>query len=149
MLTRRRFATLALALAAAPAAAQTAHFTDLVKGVAVGGHDPVAYFREGKPVPGSPAIIAEHDGVVWRFASAENRAAFLAAPAAFAPQYGGHCAWAAAEGYLAKGDPNQWRIVDGRLYLNYDASILRRWSRDIPRFIQQGDSNWPRIGRKG
>jgi YHS domain-containing protein len=148
MLSRRGFALFALAFTVAPAAAQTIHFAEIVKGVAVGGHDPVGYFKEGKPVKGSPVITAEHDGITWRFASAENRAAFLANPKAYAPQYGGHCAWAAAEGYLAKGDPNHWRIVDGKLYLNYDATIQGRWNRDVPGFIRKGDANWPRIGTK-
>jgi hypothetical protein len=145
---RLLIAALPLFAVAGLAQAETRHFTDIVKGVAVGGYDPVAYFTEGKPVKGSPAITANHEGAVWRFASAENRAAFLADPAKHKPQYGGHCAWAAAEGYLAKGDPNHWRIVDGKLYLNYDAGIQRRWSADIPGFVRKGDANWPRIGRR-
>jgi hypothetical protein len=149
MLDRRAFIALCAAGATVPALAQSALFTGIVEGVAVGGYDPVAYFREGKPVRGSAAITARHAGVEWRFASAENRTAFLADPAAFSPQYGGHCAWAAAEGYLAKGDPRHWRVVDGKLYLNYDAAIKNRWEQDIPGFIRKGDANWPRIGRKG
>jgi hypothetical protein len=132
---------------APPALAEGKLFTDLVPGVAVGGYDPVAYFTEGKPRVGSAAIVADHGGAVWRFSSVENRAAFLADPARFAPQYGGHCAWAAAGGYLAKGDPTQWRVVDGKLYLNYDATIRRRWDRDTAGFIAKGDANWPTIGR--
>ncbi|MGL4242704.1 MAG: YHS domain-containing (seleno)protein, partial [Beijerinckiaceae bacterium] len=81
MLSRRLFlSVISLSAMAGLARAQTRHFTDIVKGVAVGGYDPVAYFTNGKPLKGSSAIVAEHEGAVWRFASAENRAAFLADP---------------------------------------------------------------------
>jgi hypothetical protein len=148
MPTRRAFLAVAILLCAAPAAAaQEKLFTGLLQGVAVGGHDPVAYFTEGRSRLGSAAISATHGGATWRFVDEANRAAFLADPAKFAPQFGGHCSWAAAEGYLAKGDPAHWRIVEGKLYLKYDASIKRRWERDIPGFIRKGDANWPKIGR--
>jgi YHS domain-containing protein len=150
MLYRRAFLSMiALCAISGGALAQSLTFTDIVKGVAVGGYDPVAYFMQGKPVKGSPTIATQHDGVAWRFASEENRAAFLANPAAYTPQYGGHCAWAASQGYLAKGDPANWRIVDGKLYLNYDASVQRTWEKDVPGFIRKGDANWPKIGRGG
>jgi len=119
-------------------------FTGLVKGVAVGGYDPVAYFKSGKPVPGSTAHVTEHEGATWRFATAENLQAFKAEPAKYAPQYGGYCAWAVSQGYTAKGDPKHWKIVDGKLYLNYDANIQSRWEGDIPGFIRKADANWPK-----
>jgi YHS domain-containing protein len=148
MPTRRMLLMTAAAVCLAPAAmAQDKLFTELVPGVAVGGYDPVAYFTEGRPRVGSGAFTFNHAGATWRFASAENRAAFAADPERYAPQFGGHCAWAAAEGYLAKGDPAHWRIVDGKLYLNYNASIHRRWERDIPGFVRRGEANWQRIGR--
>jgi hypothetical protein len=148
MPTRRAILAAAAVLClASPASAQDKLFTDLVPGVAVGGHDPVAYFTEGRPREGSASITAAHGGATWRFMSEANRAAFLADPAKYAPQFGGHCSWAASQGYLAKGDPGNWRIVNGKLYLNYDATIHRRWERDIPGFIRKGDANWPKIGR--
>jgi hypothetical protein len=120
-------------------------FTGIVPGVAVGGYDPVAYFTEGRPVRGLAEITTRHAGAEWRFATAANRDAFLADPSRYAPRYGGHCSWAAAQGYAAKGDPLAWRIVDGRLYLNYDADIHRRWERDIPGFVRRADANWRRL----
>ena len=125
--------------------AKTHVYTGLVPGVAVGGYDPVAYFTQGKPVRGSKDITLNHEGAQWRFASEANRTAFAADPAKYAPKYGGHCAWAAAEGYKAKGDPAYWNIVDGRLYLNFNGRIQSRWERDIPGFIKKGDSNWPKL----
>ena len=114
--------------------------------LALSGHDPVAYFTEGRARPGSPEWSVNWQGARWHFASAAHRDAFVADPQAFAPQYGGHCAWAAARGYLAESDPNAWRIVEGRLFLNANARIQRRWERDIPGFIRAADANWPSLG---
>lgn len=86
-------------------------------------------------------------GATFRFASAANRDAFIADPEAYAPQYGGYCAWAAAQGYHAKGDARFWKIVDGKLYLNYDASVQRTWEADLADFIAAADQNWPLINR--
>ncbi|MGL4729720.1 MAG: YHS domain-containing (seleno)protein [Bosea sp. (in: a-proteobacteria)] len=133
---------------------QTAHaqagaiYTGLLSRTGAAGHDVVAYFSEGKPVAGSSRFTHQWQGATWRFASAANRDAFAAEPTKFAPAYGGHCAWAAAQGYKAKGDPQHWRIVDGRLFLNYNAEIKTRWEQDIPGFIKTGDANWPDVARK-
>lgn len=112
---------------------------------AVGGYDPVAYFEAGKPVEGTDEFATEYKGATWRFASAESRDKFIASPETFAPQYGGYCAWAVSQGYTASGDPKYWRIVDGKLYLNYDASVQETWETDIPGFIAKGDANWPAV----
>ena len=85
-------------------------------GGAIRGYDPVAYFTEGRPVEGKRAHRHEWMGATWSFASAENRAAFVADPEKFAPRYGGYCAWAVSQGYTASIDPDAWRIVDGALY---------------------------------
>ncbi|MFO6447193.1 YHS domain-containing (seleno)protein [Erythrobacter sp. NE805] len=114
--------------------------------IAVSGYDPVSYFRgTGRPVRGSGKHKIVWKGAEWHFASAENAAAFKANPAAFAPQYGGHCAWAIAQGYLAPGDPTAYDIVDGKLYLNYDQSIRTKWRRNIAGFIAKGGPNWAKV----
>ena len=114
-------------------------------GIAIDGTDAVAYFTEARPVPGVAEFTTFWDGATWRFASASNRDLFAADPAAYAPQYGGYCAWAAAEGYVAPTVPEAWTIHDGRLYLNFSRRIRRRWERDIPGNIARGDANWPAI----
>jgi len=129
-----------------PASAQVAPvFTGIVKGVAVGGYDPVAYFTAGKPVRGSKDITHTHEGATWRFASEANRAAFMADPAKYAPQYGGYCAWAVSQGYTAKGDPNAWKIVGDKLYLNYNRSVQRSWEKNAAGNITKADANWPKV----
>ena len=108
----------------------------------------MAYFTEGKPVEGKRDITWSWKGVTWRFSSAKNRDAFKADPEAYAPQYGGHCAWAVSEGYTAKGDPRHWKVVNGKLYLNYNAKVQSDWERDVPGLVAKGDRNWPAVLRK-
>ncbi len=112
---------------------------------AVDGHDVVAYFTDGKPIEGSDQYTHEYMGALWKFSSAANRDAFIAEPEKYAPQFGGYCAWAASQGYTARGNPNNWTIVDGKLYLNYNTSIQRKWEKDIPGFIAKAEENWPGI----
>ncbi|TDB05045.1 YHS domain-containing (seleno)protein [Halomonas marinisediminis] len=114
-------------------------------GLAIGGTDPVAYFTEGRPVAGSPEHQLEWHEATWQFASAEHRDRFQADPEAYAPQYGGWCAWAAARGEAASTVPEAWKIVDDKLYLNYSRFIQWRWERDIPGHIEAADSHWPNI----
>ena len=115
-------------------------------GVAIGGTDPVAYFTEGAPVAGSPDFTHDWSGATWHFASAENRDLFAADPETYAPAYGGYCAWAvAAKGSLATTQPENWAIVDGRLFLNYNDAVQAQWNEDIPGFIAEGDRRWPDV----
>jgi hypothetical protein len=140
---------MALAAVGLPLAAARAKdapiYTGTFSNVAVGGYDSVAYFSEGRPVKGDKQFARTHAGAEWRFASAANRDAFAAAPARYAPQYGGYCAWAVSQGYTASGDPQFWKVVDGKLYLNYDADVQKRWEKDIPGFIVKADRNWPSV----
>ena len=136
----------ALMVMSTPAlAAKDLVYTGWLSNLAVGGYDAVAYFTEGKPVEGSDAFTVEYNGATFQFASAANRDAFAADPARYAPQYGGYCAWAVAQGYTAKGDPDQWKVVDGKLYLNYNADVKARWEQDIPGNLRSGDANWPKV----
>lgn len=114
-------------------------------GLAIRGTDPVAYFTQGGPVTGSAEFVYTWSNATWQFASAENRELFVANPEQYAPQYGGFCAWAVSQGYTAAIDPNAWKIVNGKLYLNYSRGVQRRWERDIPGNISQGNVNWPSV----
>lgn len=146
---RRLFLLLAMTLAGTGMPVASAHakdapvYTGTFSNVAVGGYDPVAYFTDGKPVKGEKSFTLQHAGAEWRFSSAQNRDRFAASPQQYAPQYGGYCAWAVSQGYTASGDPQYWRVVDGKLYLNYDAEVQKKWEKDIPGFIGKANQNWP------
>ena len=132
---------------AGPAIADGKIFTSW--GKAIRGYDPVAYFTQHKPVEGSAGFTHQWMGAKWRFANAANRDAFAKTPAKYAPQYGGYCAWAVSQGYTASTDPEAWKIVNGKLYLNYSKSVQQQWTDGgIPKLIKQGDKNWPGL-RKG
>jgi hypothetical protein len=120
-------------------------YTGYFSSLAVGGYDPVAYFTKGHPVEGKKEFQTRWMDAEWRFASAENRELFIASPEKYAPQYGGYCAWAVSQGYTASGDPQRWKIVGGKLYLNYDEEVQRRWEKDIPGFIASAERNWPSV----
>ncbi len=114
-------------------------------GKAIRGYDPVAYFTQGKPVAGKPDFTHEWKGATWYFASAANRDRFRQNPERWAPQYGGYCAYGVAQGYAVKIEVDQWSVVDGKLYLNYNRSVQRTWKQDIPGYVRTADKNWPGV----
>jgi len=114
-------------------------------GLAIRGYDPVAYFQQSQPVKGSPQISHQWMGATWQFASTENLDRFQAEPQRYAPQYGGYCAYAVSKGRTASIDPEAWKIVDGKLYLNYSKGVQKKWEQDVPGYIQKADGNWPSL----
>ncbi len=149
MPSRRMFVALTAALPAGlvlPKGARAASPPRNVEhGLAVAGADPVAYFAEGRAVAGSTAHPLIWDGATWLFASGENRAVFEANPLAYAPRYGGYCAWAVSQGYLAPIDPEAFTVHGGALYLNYSKNVRRRFRHKIDRQIARADANWPAV----
>ncbi|MFK7996492.1 MAG: YHS domain-containing (seleno)protein [Granulosicoccus sp.] len=131
-----------LALADAPVnTLEKALFGYKPNGIAIRGYDTVAYFTESKPVEGDSAYSTEWMGATWHFASQENLTTFTENPERYAPQYGGYCAYGVAQGYLVKVEPDQWSIVDDKLYLNFDNSVQKKWVKDIPGYIATADGN--------
>ncbi len=123
-------------------------------GFAASGYDVVAYFSLpqsaiGTPqtpaVPGNASITADYNGSTFAFSTEENRTAFLADPARYAPQFDGHCAYGVAQGGKVPGNPNLWRIVDDKLYLNIVPAVVGFWEEDIPGNISKADGNWVSI----
>jgi YHS domain-containing protein len=112
---------------------------------AIKGYDPVAYFEESKPVKGAEDITYEWKGATWHFASESNRDMFKADPEAYAPQFGGYCAYAVSQGATAKIEPEAWKIVDGKLYLNYDLDIKKKWEANQASYIEKAEANWPSV----
>ncbi|MEL7538934.1 MAG: YHS domain-containing (seleno)protein [Pseudomonadota bacterium] len=120
-------------------------YTGVFSSTALKGYDTVAYFTEGKPVKGNSQFKTEWNGAEWLFSSQANLDMFKADPEAYAPQYGGYCAWAVSQGNTASADPKIWAVVDGKLYVNYNKKIGRRWEADRDNFITLADSNWPSV----
>lgn len=111
-------------------------------GLALRGFDAVAYFAVDSAVKGDSKYEYAWNGAKWLFANEENLAKFKANPAAYAPQFGGYCSYAVSEGYTANGDPAAWKIVDGKLYLNYSPKVKSMWEQNMNERIGKGDQNW-------
>jgi YHS domain-containing protein len=111
-------------------------------GLALRGYDAVAYFAVDKAVEGSPKYEYVWQGAKWLFSSVENLEKFKAAPESYAPEFGGYCSFAVSNGYTADGDPNAWKIVDGKLYLNYSPEVRTMWEKEQSERIKKGEQNW-------
>ena len=149
MTTRRQFlaaATLAapVALSIRPAFAMEPE-VQVQNGFGADGADLVAYFTDEKAMEGSEEFVVEHEGVSYKFVSAENAATFEADPVAYLPQYGGYCAYAVSKGYTATVDRDAWTVHDGKLYLNYSRPVRLLWNRDRDGHIESANQNWPAV----
>jgi len=122
-------------------------YTSWRNNIAVDGYDPITFFT-GTPLQGNPQYQMEYMGAIWVFSSRANLDLFKTNPSVFAPQYGGYCAWAVAHGKLAKGSPENWYVEDGRLFLNFNDRIQKKWDKKRPDFIVRADNKWPDILKK-
>jgi hypothetical protein len=110
--------------------------------LAIKGYDTVAYFKDGKALKGNKSFTFQWHGMTWCFISKKNRDLFATSPEKYAPQFDGYCAWAMTEARKAITDPEVWKIVDGKLYLNCSMAAYEKWSRDIPGNIKKANANW-------
>lgn len=115
---------------------------------AIGGYDAVSYHTGKKPLRGNGNYLAVHDGVTYLFANKQNQQTFEANPEKYVPAYGGYCAFGVSVGKKFVGDPEVWRVVNGRLYLNLDAGIQDSWLKDVPGRIKTADKKWTKIKDK-
>ena len=118
------------------------------EGAAIHGYDAVAYFTEGKAIKGDSLLSFNWNGADWRFANQSNMDAFKSSPEKFAPQYGGYCAYGMSDGHKAPTDPQAWKIVDRKLYFNYNKSVQQLWLKKEQELIQTADKNWPSVKDK-
>lgn len=109
------------------------------------GHDPVAYFTEGRAVQGSSKHKSKYHGAVYHFTSAANKKLFDSDPEQYKPQFGGHCSMAMSMGKLEPGDPATGSIVDGRLVVQRNEKAKVMWSKDPRGNLRKADHNWPRL----
>ena len=117
-------------------------------GHALRGFDAVAYFAVDSAVRGDAKYEYVWNGAKWLFSSEENMKKFQADPEAYAPQFGGYCSYAVSEGYTANGDPEAWKVVDGKLYLNYNKDVKQKWEQNQTERIERGRANWQEFKNK-
>jgi hypothetical protein len=115
---------------------------------AIKGYDTVAYFLESRPVKGLEKFSHTWKDATWLFASQENLDKFKADPDRWAPQYGGYCAYGVANGYLVKIEPEEFTVVDGKLYLNYDSGVTKKWKKDIAGYVATANGKFPKLLRE-
>ena len=113
------------------------------KGIAIQGYDPVAYFTDSRPVKGDSKFTFSWRGATWQFASAEHRDVFAKDPEQYAPQYGGYCTYGVSEKHTVDIDPEAWKIIGGKLYLNYDKRVQQLFLKEPEERIRRAEQNWP------
>ena len=114
-------------------------------GIAIRGFDTVAYFTQGSAIKGDAKFSVDWNDATWLFSTQEHADLFKSDPEAYAPQYGGYCAYGVSQDYLVKIEGDQWKIEDDKLYLNYSKSVQKTWLKDIPGYIQEADSKFPNL----
>jgi hypothetical protein len=114
-------------------------------GLAIGGYDPVAFYTDGRPVPGSPDLEFQYGGTIWRFCNIGNREAFAARPDVYMPKFGGYDPLGVARGVAVAGNPDAWLINGGRLFLFYNPDQLATFSADSERIITAAEHKWPDV----
>jgi hypothetical protein len=112
---------------------------------AIGGYDPVSYFKESRPVKGNDQFSYVWKNATWKFSTAENMRSFMAIPENYAPQFGGYCAYGMSENHKAPTSPDAWTIVNGKLYLNYNMDVKSMWSKNQQELIEKANKNWPTV----
>jgi YHS domain-containing protein len=141
-------AVLALTLLSTPIVAADLVNVAGASHVAIEGYDPVAFFTDAKPVKGSPSISATHQGAVYFFASEDHKKLFTVSPDKYVPQYGGFCAFGVGLDALFPVDISTWQVRNGRLYLNLDHDILKKFNADFDGNVAKADTNWPGLVQK-
>lgn len=133
---------IAIAIGACTKASSFAKVNAGEDGLAIKGFDAVAYFAAGAAAKGDPKYEFAWNGAKWLFSNTENLERFRRNPEAYAPQFGGYCSYAVSKGYTADGDPEAWKLVDGKLYLNYSTDVRTLWEKDEAANIENGINNW-------
>ena len=120
--------------------------------VAIGGYDVVSYYT-GTPQRGFESFSAQHKGVTYYFFTKENRSAFTKAPENYIPQFGGFCAWGVgAKSAKFPVDPESFDIIDGKLYLFFNApfngerfNTILDWHSRTSELQKAAHANWPKV----
>jgi YHS domain-containing protein len=114
-------------------------------GKAIKGYDPVAFFKESKPVKGSDKFQYKWKDATWLFSTNENLEAFKTDPEKYAPQYGGYCAYGTSQGHKAPTQTDTWTVLNDKLYFNYNDKVKELWTKDQANLIKVADEKWPEV----
>ena len=113
--------------------------------VGVQGYDLVSYHTGKKPLRGTGNHISVYKKVTYLFVSEKNKQLFLKAPEKYVPAYGGYCAYGVSVGKKFVGDPDVWKVVDGKLYFNLDTKIQEIWRKEVDNHIKKANDQWQKI----
>ena len=113
--------------------------------LAVHGVDLVALVNDGNPVEGFATHTATYDDASYYFTSAANLEAFEANPAAYLPQHGGYCSFGVSVGKKFDGDPDQYLVADGKLFLFLNADTRASFLKDVTGTAKTADDQWANI----
>src|SRR5277367_5852280 len=111
-------------------------------GVILRGYDPVAYFKQNKPVKGNPKYSSSYGGATYYFASRDDKAEFERSPTKYAPQYGGFCASSMSKRKLKDIDPNVFAVYRDKLYVCSSPKAKKSFFSDPDTNIKKADANW-------
>lgn len=114
-------------------------------GIALQGYDPVSFFTQDKPMKGKTELHSLYQGATYLFASQEDKTAFEANPAQYAPQFGGFCAYGVSQGHTAQVKIDAYQIVDGKLLMQYDQGVRDLFNQDKIGNLAKAQANWPKI----
>ena len=88
-------------------------------------------------------IRAQHAGATYLFATEASRDTFLASPERYVPQYGGYCAFGVSINILLPVDITTAQVRNGKLYLNVNSEILKKFNADFEPSVERANTNWP------
>jgi len=113
--------------------------------VALDSHDVVSYFAAHKAQKGTASFEKQYNGLVYRFVSKQNMELFTKNPTKYLPQFDGYCAYGVQNGTKAKGDPEVWVIVDGKLYFTGNKDSMSKWKKGFPDSLKESLDQWELI----
>lgn len=118
-------------------------------GVAIEGYCPVAYFAANRPIRGNPDYASTYQGVTYHFVSDAAKRAFEQDPEKYIPAYGGWCAFGMSMQDKFPVDPENFKIVDGRLMLflrNRDVDALELWNQNNEHdLVRKAEDHWKKV----
>ncbi len=114
-------------------------------GIALSGYDVVAYYTEGRAVPGDADYALSWRGAIWYFTGPETLMAFEMNPDAYAPQFGGYCAYAVGEGHPGPSRPDAFFLRDGRLYFLDSRAMADQPAAALDAIVARAKAHWPAV----